>query len=56
MVRGAVSRELIPRTRQKCVEEEDYRLVAYPWGNDGNLSLPRQATVGEQMVLLPVAL
>jgi hypothetical protein len=37
-------------------EEGIYRLVAYAWDNDGNLSLPRQTTVGEQRVYLPLIL
>jgi hypothetical protein len=40
------------------VEEGIYRLVGYAWDNDGNLSLPREATVmvGEWKVYLPLAL
>ena len=33
-----------------------YRLVAYAWDNDGNLSLPQQTTVGECEVYLPVVM
>jgi hypothetical protein len=37
-------------------EEGLYRLVAYAWDNDGNLSLPRAATAGEMRVYLPSVL
>jgi hypothetical protein len=37
-------------------EEGVYRLVAYAWDNDGNPSLPQQATVGERKVFLPLLL
>jgi hypothetical protein len=37
-------------------EEGVYRLVAYAWDNDGNLSLPRQATAGERKVFLPLVM
>ena len=38
------------------VEEGLYRLVGYAWDDDGNLSLPREATamVGEWWVYLPL--
>jgi hypothetical protein len=35
-------------------EEGVYRLVAYARDNDGNLSLPQQATVGGHSVFLPL--
>jgi hypothetical protein len=35
-------------------EEGLYRLVAYAWDNDENLSLPRRATAGEQKTYLPM--
>jgi len=37
-------------------EEGIYRLVAYAWDNDGNLSLPCEKTVGERKVYLPLIL
>jgi hypothetical protein len=37
-------------------EEGVYRLVAYAWDNDGNLPLPRQATVGERKMFLPLVM
>jgi len=37
-------------------EEGVYRLVAYAWDNDGNLSLPRQTTAGERKVFLPLVM
>jgi hypothetical protein len=41
-------------THTGFTEEGVYRLVAYAWDNDGNLSLPREVTVGEQKVYLPL--
>jgi len=37
-------------------DEGVYRLVAYAWDNDGNLSQPRQATLGEWQVYLPLVM
>jgi hypothetical protein len=35
-------------------DEGTYRLVAYAWGNDANLSLPREAIAGGRKVYLPL--
>ena len=45
------------RTHTGFTEDGVYRLVAYAWDNDGILSLPREATVGEgQQVYLPLVI
>jgi len=43
-------------THTGFTEEGVYRLVAYAWDNDGNLSLPRQTTTGERKVFLPLVM
>jgi hypothetical protein len=44
------------RTYTGFTEEGVYRLVAYAWDNDGNLSLPREATAGQRKGYLPLVL
>ena len=48
------SSEVYGATYAGFTETGIYRLVAYAWDNDGNLSLPREAIVGERKVYLPL--